>query len=78
MHSWPFSLKENGAAITPPLHSNREIALKEKDKDADCDQDDGDEHSYNVEEVAKRVVLVIAQNVTSMVLMGRFRRYLAD
>jgi hypothetical protein len=27
MHSWPFSLKENGAAITPPLHSNREIAL---------------------------------------------------
>jgi hypothetical protein len=27
MHSWPFSLKENGAAINPPLHSNREIAL---------------------------------------------------
>jgi hypothetical protein len=28
MHSWPFSLKENGAAINPPLHSKREIALK--------------------------------------------------
>jgi hypothetical protein len=28
MHSWPFSLKENGAAINPPLHSNREIALE--------------------------------------------------
>jgi hypothetical protein len=27
MHSWPFSLKENGSAINPPLHSNREIAL---------------------------------------------------
>jgi hypothetical protein len=27
MHSWPFSLKENGAAINPPLHSNSEIAL---------------------------------------------------
>jgi hypothetical protein len=29
MHSWPFSLKENGAAINPPLHSNREIALNQ-------------------------------------------------
>jgi hypothetical protein len=28
MHSWPFSLKENGASINPPLHSNRKIALK--------------------------------------------------
>jgi hypothetical protein len=28
MHSWPFSLKKNGAAINPPLHSNREIALE--------------------------------------------------
>jgi hypothetical protein len=32
MHSWPFSLKENGAAINPPLHSNREIALIETAK----------------------------------------------
>jgi hypothetical protein len=32
MHSWPFSLKENGAAINPPLHSNREIALNEKNR----------------------------------------------
>jgi hypothetical protein len=28
MHPWPFSFKENGAAINPPLHSNREIALE--------------------------------------------------
>ena len=28
MHSWPFSLKENGAVINLPLHSNREIALE--------------------------------------------------
>ena len=40
-------------------------ALEEKDEDADCDQEDGDEHSYDVEKVAKRIVLVIAQDVAS-------------
>jgi hypothetical protein len=39
--------------------------LEEKDEDGDCDQDDGDEYSYDVEKVAKRIVLVIAQDVTS-------------
>jgi hypothetical protein len=39
--------------------------LEEKVKDADCDEGDCDEHSYDVAKVAKRLVLVIAQDVTS-------------
>jgi hypothetical protein len=38
MHSWPFSLKENGTAMNLPLHSNREIALRTSEPPHFCSE----------------------------------------
>ena len=46
--------------------------LEEEIKDTDCDHDDGEECPDNVQQVAKRVVFVNAQDATSWLQWDTF------